>query len=633
MRRRTTVLTLALVTGCDSGGSASTTPTMTPNAAPTVQVPAGLTQVDGRYLAVLPAGTRAVLTFTASDPDGDPLFWTLPSSLAGAAPVPHAPSPIPGPTLTLEFSGTGTAGAFGLMVSDDRGGSTSIDVRVQRPIPVTVTKVEPDTAFASAPRTVRVLGNWQQPPSAVGPGMSQSTVERVTFGGVEATILGQPELSRVTCETPVTTPLGGSNVQLTTVEWGASNVLQGAFEMLGYPVDLLDSDLPFDGGAGERLAVAEDGGELYAAYVENGTLWERRSQDLGRQWSTPTAISQLGVVGVPQVHLSAVWLTAAAWVEPGGLVRLRASALLSQATYDRILGGAAQSPDARLRLGGTSGTMFCAWLHGDPAVGAQRVHGCASTDAGASWTSATALASVPVNTLDFALVTSGHTACVPFVTDSAGVHSIYVTRTTNGGATWTTTAPPVAPSATVAGRVWACADFPRVHVVYADGGELRCVTSEDGGATWPAPSRALGTSAFGAVGDSVDLACEGDRIWASYDTSAQQVVCSRLDGSGGPAQHALLSQVAEPVGEVTMRGEDAYVFCAWRGGEVATGAARIRLATSVDRGATFTPAVGFGDGTAAQERPALMQDSARIWLGWSDHRGAAPALFENRTER
>ena len=98
-------------------------------------------------------------------------------------------------------------------------------------------------------------------------------------------------------------------------------------------------------------------------------------------------------------------------------------------------------------------------------------------------------------------------------------------------------------------------------------------------------------------------------------------------------EHVTLSSVLEEAGEPALQARGNYLFAAWRGGAVTggTGPARIRLTTSVDLGQNFEAPVVFGDSSATQERPVLLIDSARLWLGFTDYRGGA-ALFANTTE-
>jgi hypothetical protein len=58
--------------------------------------------------------------------------------------------------------------------------------------------------------------------------------------------------------------------------------------------------------------------------------------------------------------------------------------------------------------------------------------------------------------------------------------------------------------------------------------------------------------------------------------------------------------------------------------------ARILQASSTDIGTTFAAPAPFGDGSANQSLPRLLNDGARLWFGWLDARAVTPALFQNR---
>ena len=67
-------------------------------------------------------------------------------------------------------------------------------------------------------------------------------------------------------------------------------------------------------------------------------------------------------------------------------------------------------------------------------------------------------------------------------------------------------------------------------------------------------------------------------------------------------EHVTLSDTLEAATPPELVVSGNYLFAAWRGGDVGGGAgdARVKFATSVDVGATFTAPATFGDGAAAQ---------------------------------
>ena len=119
---------------------------------------------------------------------------------------------------------------------------------------------------------------------------------------------------------------------------------------------------------------------------------------------------------------------------------------------------------------------------------------------------------------------------------------------------------------------------------------------------------------------------------AAYVAGDNNVAFTRVGAAGAVPESTTLSTVSEPSRQPSIALRGNYVFAAWRGGDVGLGSARIRIATSTNRGFSFNAPSTFGDGSAAQDAPRMMVDEARLWLGWLDYRGT-PALFSNRTEQ
>lgn len=266
---------------CSGSGSDATVEANTP---PAIEVPAAVTGGPAEYVAIAPVGHTTTLTFTATDPDGDPVAWIVGGTLFPAGgtiiPWPGSLGPIAGRSLTLEYGPTGPMfGTVTLLAEDGRGGRRSIAVEVWRPRQPVLSSVTLDSAFANAPREVTVTGDWSQL-FGVPPNTPARPPESVRFEDLEAQDLQVLSLQELTCRTPPDAALGSNSVQASTA-WGPTNVLAQGFTMLAYPVELEAADSAFDSVGGTDLVVGRFGEMSYAAFVENGQVFGRRSTDRG----------------------------------------------------------------------------------------------------------------------------------------------------------------------------------------------------------------------------------------------------------------------------------------------------------------------------------------------------------------
>ena len=182
--------------------------------------------------------------------------------------------------------------------------------------------------------------------------------------------------------------------------------------------------------------------------------------------------------------------------------------------------------------------------------------------------------------------------------------------------------------------ICACTDGASSYLAWVRDGELEYVASQNTGLGWPTQATLFRTNDLGAITEPV-IACEGDRLFAAYVAGGNNAAFSRIGGVGAVAEHVTVSDVVESVREPQLSVRGNYLYIAYSSGAIGggTGSARIRYATSVDLGVSFTSPSGLGDGTAAQDEVRMMIDDARVWMGWLDYRGASAALFENRTEQ
>ncbi len=617
-------LLLLSVAACGGGGGGGSTPTVTPtqNSAPVLQVPASLSGGPTRFSFVLPMASSQSLTFTAVDGDGDPLLWQLGGSgVTQAATGMVFTSPVRGASFALELQAVAApaAATVNILVEDPRGAAASIDLQIVRSGAPTISGVVPDSAFASAPQQVQVRG------AAFSLGNSVTT--SVRFGGLLAGFTVVADENTLNCVTPGSAALGGSAVSVDN-QFGSSALPPSAFTMYEYPANFVDADSPLDGGAGDASRVANDGTRLHVVWIEAGALMHRASIDGGATFSASQVLSGAEVPSSPQVvvvgdQVSVVWIG-------NGSVRARASSD-GGTTFgaEAILGGG--SGIVNLCLAGSGVHRYCAWIRGSLPSVPQRVWMTSSSDGGNSWRTATGFISGNNNQVFAAIDCDEELAWVIAVDPSATIPGVHVSRTNDGGATWSA-GQHLGPTSIDTFSPCICSSGERVYLAWNRAGTLEYMVSADRGATWPNQATEFRPASMGIASSPV-IACEGDRLSAVYLVGADTIGYSRVGSAGAFPQHVTLSNVVEAVGAPQLGVCGNYVFAAWRGGDVASGTARIRFASSVDRGLTFTAPVGLGDGTAAQDEPQLAVDGARLWLGWRDSRGVTPALFCNRTEQ
>lgn len=608
--------------GGGSGGGDST-PTLTPNAAPTLNLPVGLTGGPSRYSFALPTTGSQTLTFTAFDGDGDSLLWQV-----GGTQVEQTAtglvftSPVRGTSLTLQVQPVGTpaAATIRVLVEDPRGAAAAIDLQIVRSGAPSVAAVTPDSAFTTAPQQVRVDG------AAFSLGNTVTT--QVRFAGLLATHTTVSDENTLHCTTP-TAAVSGANDVAVSNPYGSAALPATAFTMYAYPVDLVDNDTALDAGAGDQLAAAHDGTRVHVAWIEGGALHHRGSMDAGATFSASQVLSGAETPSQPQIAVVGDEVTVV-WVG-NGIVQARSS-LDGGATFGAVaVLGNTSSLNPQVRLAASGAHRYCAWSAGGLLGQPQHVRMTSSDDSGVTWRAQSVFVSGNNNQLWHALACDGSTAWLLAIDVTAAIPGAYLSRTTDGGATWANGVH-VGPWTIDLFEPQVCNDGQRVNLAWNRGGALEYMTSTDGGATWPNQATELRPANLGLV-QGLTVACEGDLLAAAYQVGQDTIGFTRVGSSGAFPQHVTLSTVLEPVGAPSLAIGGNYAYVAWRGADVAAGTARIRFASSVDRGVLFTTPTGFGDGTAAQDAPRLLADSARLWLGWRDQRSSSWALFTNRTER
>jgi len=611
------------------GGGGGSEPPVEPNDAPVITPPLGLGGGPVRFTRTLPVQGADTLRFTATDPNGDPLLWQASMSAPNQAAT--------GLTFTTPQSGSvfevqiaavtaPAAATLNLLVEDGKGGAAAVDLLVIRSGPPSITAVEPTSAFVSATQEVEITGSSLS--------LGGTAASNATFGGVTATDTMIEGETRLTCLTPVPGVLGANEVRVVN-QYGSSSLPTSAFTMYSHPIDLFDADAALDGGNGAQLHAANDGPSLQCVWVEGGALQHRTSADAGATWSPTQPLSGGEVVSAPQVAVAGDVVTVV-WIGDGSAIWTRNSSD-GGATFQtavQLNPAVASAPTAQPQLAISGARRYCVWLQGSPGLGQQRVRAAASDDGGATWMPERLVSDVGSNQFGPALAANGDAAWIGYVDSPIATGAgVYTSRTDNGGLTWSQGVRRSIESGAT-GSVRTCNDGERAYLVWLRAGTLEYTVSTNSGLGWSQPALELQGTTLGVNSDPV-VACEGERLFCAHVFGGNQLAVTRVGGAGALPESAQVSAVVETTGRPTLAVRGNYAFVAWRGGAVTggTGPARIRYATSVDVGLTWTPASGLGDGAAAQELPHLLLDGARVWLGWLDYRGATPALFQNRTEQ
>jgi len=581
-----------------------------------------------QFSYALPTTDVASLTFTATDADGDPLLWQVAASAsnAGNAGLTYD-SPATGGSFTVNLATVSAPSALDLniLVEDDRGAAAAIDILLVRSGAPTVSGVSRSSAFASAPQAVTITG------TALSLGNTVSTI--ASFGGIVATDIVVVDEATLTCNTPPGAALGASSVGVTNA-YGSALAPAGSFTMYEYPLNLFAADVASDSGAGGQLAVANQGASMHMAWVEAGALQYRHSEDAGATWSVTATLSGAEVPSDPQIAIDDQEVTVV-WQGDASLILARSSSDGGQnfgvsTTLNPLAAGA---PVSRPRVVASGGRKYCAWLQGDSMSLQQRV--LVSTSGGGDlWRQEAAVSDQGGNQSLHEMACDGGVCWIAYVDAPMGfADGVYTSRTADTGLTWSTGARRSQVSTQIT-AVCACTDGASSYLAWVRNGELEYMASTNTGLGWPTQATLFRSNDLGGITEPV-TACAGDQLFAAYVAGGSNVAYSRIGSAGAAPLHVTVSDVVESVRDPQLAVRGNYIYTAYSSGDVGGGAgtARIRYATSVDLGLTFTAPSGLGDGTAAQDEVRLMIDDARVWMGWLDYRGASAALFENRTEQ
>lgn len=617
---------LATLAACGGGGGGgSSEPPILPNEPPAIQAPQTLTGTSPSYSLTLPVAQTAGLTFLASDPENALLQWQLAVDGAGAVATGLTfTTPLSGNVFQLDVAAVAVpaAATMTLLVEDPRGGVAAIDLRIVRSGPPTLTAVEPGSAFATRPQTVRLTG------TSLRLGGTANTLP--SFDSLAGTGVVVASDTLLTCSTPNTAAVGPTVVAVTN-QFGGSALPSSAFTMHAFPPALFAADTRLDAGSASALQIARTGDTVHAVWLEGNAAVHRVSTDRGLSWSSPQTLSGAENASEPQLAIDGTAVSVA-WIGDNSAVWLRRSSDAGT-TFDAAQRLDAPSPPTtiqRPRLAQDGDNRYVAWLAGSTGLGTARVVAAASANGGIGFSTPLAVDDGGANQANHELACDGATAWVLCEDNRApSLRGAFVVRTTDGGSSWLPGQRLNSP-AVAASEVRLAVGASRVYASWVQNGSMFMVTSPDRGATWGNTLVELQGNQAGAV-SAVRAQATDDGALFTYLVGSTVVRVARFFNAGSSVQQATVATATALAATPVLAGNGNYVFVAYRDGDVGTGTARVRFAVSVNGGGSFEAATGFGDGAAAQELPQLAVAGANLLLGWLDRRDPTPGVFVNRT--
>jgi hypothetical protein len=589
-------------------------------------VPGGLAGSSPSYTFVLPTGGAATLTFTATDPEGDPMLWQLgvPGGPANAAGLTFS-TPVTGPTFELQV-GAVTAPAAApvtLLVEDPRGAAAAIDVLFVRSGAPVITGVSPDSSFQSLPQRVTVTGGGLQ----LG-GFVNTSVAFDGFAVTQSSIQVQND-SSLSCLTPVAVQPGPTVVAVGN-QFGNASLPDTEFTVLTFP--------PVFGATDEAVAaansfdVANEGSALYVLWAGQAASLTpasyRTSLDGGATWSQIFAFDDPGVASEPRVAANGTDAVAV-WIGDGQRVLYSQFTASSNPPASSLALTSQLVQRQRPRVCRDGDRVFASWLEGDPLASLQRVVVTSSGDGGTTWSPPQKISDV-ANQDNHDIRCLGDTAWVVMEDERLGpsVRGVYVVRTTDAGANWGVARRLNSPGSS-ASSPRACDAGGRAHVAWLQNDALLYLSSTDNGATWGNNITTVQDATAGAV-TAPAIACDAQRVVFGYVIGGTAVWSARVPTPNAPVQRTQVDSLVTASSDVRVDLAGDYGYVTWIEGSGP--AARVRVAVSGNATATFASNESFGDGTGQQRSPALAYDGSRLFVAWLDDRAATTGLFTNRNQ-
>lgn len=630
--RHALALTLLLVASCGGGGGGgddgSGSDPEPPNTAPQLSAPNGLTGIVPRLTWALPATGSTTGTFTATDVDGDPLFWQITGSASEmAAAGVQAPSSGSGASIAIDLVAVGSAASvtFDVLVQDGVA-TASLEITVLRAAAPTITGVSPSTAFAGQPTDVLVSGS-----SLVLAGAPQVEVR---FAGALAQSVAAQSDGSLRCRTPSIGNAGPAVVSVSNAQ-GASQLPSSALRWMPYPAQLAAADVRVDAGTigfASQVEIAVDGEVVDCALVAGGA-YHCRSTDGGATFSLPTLLS------------AGEAATGIRIVAEGNLVRVAWIGDTQQAWLARSTdGGATFAPAVRVDAGGqsVSGLRLCAegqrvhvaWISGSLGLNTARATVASSADGGATFATARGVSTGTQNQRSVEVGCSGASLCAAWLDDRQGAQfrGVYAARSADGGLTFAA-AQRLSVLNEIASDLDLSTDGAVAHVAFVTTvAGVWHNRSPDMGLTWRLPETLVRGTEDG-VPAAPRTHAQGDRVYVAWITDGAEVRLARSSDGGAtfPAR-TRLDAATSPVSGVQIDGAGDYVTVAWLSGDASATTVRAAFTTSADRGASWRPEQGGGDGVTNQEGLRLQQSGARFALGFLEQRTLSKGAYVNANQ-
>lgn len=630
--RHALAFSLLLVASCgggggggDDGGGSDPEP---PNTAPQLTAPAGLTGIVPRLTWAVSATGSTTGTFTATDADGDPLFWQVTGSASEmvAAGV-QAPSSAAGASIDIELVAVGAAASvtFDVLVQDGVA-TASLEITVLRAAAPTISGVSPSSAFAGQPTDVLVSGS-----SLVLAGSPQAEVR---FAGALAQSASAQSDGSLRCRSPSIGNAGPAVVAVSNAQ-GASQLPSSAFRLMPYPANLAATDVRIDAGAigfASQVEIAVDGDVVDCALVAGGA-YHCRSTDGGSTFSAPTLLS------------AAESVTGIRIVAEGNLVRVAWVGDAQQAWIARSTDGGAtfatavrvdagSQPVSGLRLCADGQRVHVAWITGNEGLGQARATVASSADGGASFATARGVSSGTQNQRSVEVGCSGASLCVAWLDDRQGAQfrGVYAARSADGGLTFAP-AQRLSVLNEIASDLDLSTDGTTAHMTFVTTvSGVWHNRSPDMGLTWRLPETLVRGTDDG-VPTAPRAHAQGDRVYVAWITDGAEVRLARSsDGGATFPSRTRLDAATSPVSGVQIDGTGDYVTVAWLSGDASATGVRAAFTTSADRGATWRPQQGGGDGVTNQEGLRLRQSGARFSLGFLEQRTVSKGAYVNANQ-
>lgn len=379
-------------------------------------------------------------------------------------------------------------------------------------------------------------------------------------------------------------------------------------------------DVSNDTGA-VQPAIAADAGAVYLAWSDftpvNDEIFFSKSTDGGATWSPAVNVSNNdgdSYYSVIAVEAGTVYL---AWQagEPGDWDIFFSKSTDGGATWSAAVNvsnnvGVSVNPAMVVN----AGTIHIAWLDGAP--GNNEIFFSKSTDGGVTWSPAVNVSNNTAQSGNPAIALDAGTICLAWHDETPGFPDIFFSKSTDGGATWST-AVNVSESSGGSYTPAIAVDAGTIHLVWMDDtpglADIFYSNSTDGGTTWSAPVNASNTE---GSSEYPDIAIDAGTIhltWHDWTSGNYDVLYSK--STDGGATWSAAENVSNNVGDSqnpTIAARSGTVYLAWD--DWTPGASEIFYSKNV---ASLPPAGGFNGVGQVPESPlaALAIVGAALLIG------------------